>query len=371
MDPEINSGENEPKEDTNVRPSKNRLYIIIAFAVVLLVAVVWAYLSFTSRNAKQTANTPTPTINTTSSDSFSFAAVGDFGAQTDFKATLSTIKKFNLDFTLGLGDFSYGEVANEVAWCNLVKNQLGADYSFELVAGNHDTGEYGNQGYIQAFSKCLPNKIQGAKGKYGAKYYFDYKGLARFILISPDIKIGNKTYEYTKGTNEYAWLKQSIEDAHAKGINWLIVGMHKNCITIGVKKCEIGNDITNLLVKEKVSVILQGHEHGYMRSKQLTINSSCPLLTPTSYKTACVVDASSQNAYSADAGTVLIINGSGGYKLRDINLNRPEKPFFATWNGANIKPAHGPTLISINKDALTATFEGNDGKAYDTFTLKR
>ncbi len=45
--------------------------------------------------------------------------------------------------------------------------------------------------------------------------------------------------------------------------------MHKPCLSLGEYACDIGADLTNLLLSKKVDLVLSGHEHIYQRSKQL------------------------------------------------------------------------------------------------------
>ena len=46
----------------------------------------------------------------------------------------------------------------------------------------------------------------GARGRYGAEYYFDYGTLLRVIMIAPDVTIGGEAYRYVQGNAHYAWL---------------------------------------------------------------------------------------------------------------------------------------------------------------------
>ena len=96
-------------------------------------------------------------------------------------------------------------------------------------------------------------------------------------MISPGLTFTNGgLYDYSVGTTHYNWVSNTIDSARATGIKWVIVGMHKNCISMGRMTCQIGPDIFNLLVSKKVDLILQGHDHNYQRSKQLAeLRRSC------------------------------------------------------------------------------------------------
>ena len=127
--------------------------------------------------------------------SFVFNAVGDFGGYTDTTAGLNLIPSSGAAFTLALGDLSYGSFTPESAWCDYIKSKVGNTYPFELISGNHESN--GQDGLIDNFAACLPDRIGNITGTYAKEYYFDYPAsapLARFILISPALTFTNGGY---------------------------------------------------------------------------------------------------------------------------------------------------------------------------------
>src|SRR5439155_5589275 len=130
--------------------------------------------------------------------------------------------------------------------------------------------------------------------------------LARVIMISPSITMPDgTTFDYTANppSAHYQWLVDAIDGARATGIRWVIVGMARDCVTAGEKSCEIGQDVFNLLVSKKVDLILEGHEHGYERSKQLTIGGGCPAIPlNATAPAACIANDGSQGTYAKGAG---------------------------------------------------------------------
>lgn len=347
----------------------------LAFCLLLILIVALSYLS--ANNDQPTLKEVVVQNNKSTSNeknlvtSVRFAAVGDFGATDDAKAVLKTIAKESPDFTLALGDLSYGEVS-EKDWCTLVHSALGSDHPFEIVAGNHDTDGMkvgSGKGHIYDFAACLPNRMANMQGDYGLNYYFDYQNLVRAVMIAPDITLEGHQFSFQKGEPDYEWLKGVITDAKTNSIPWVVVGMHKNCLTLGEKTCEIGTDLLDLLTEQKVDVVLQGHEHAYFRSKQLVVNQDCPSLQPKGFKPACVNEGIENKQYKKGEGTLLAIPGTGGRALRDVNENRPEKGYFAAWSGKNVDPAYGPLIVTIEKSTLSAYFSGTDGKKHDVFSL--
>jgi hypothetical protein len=92
----------------------------------------------------------------------------------------------------------------------------------------------------------------------------------RVRVIDPDLPRGSADAEYCKDgeTSNCNWLEARTDEAKSKGL-WTIVSMHKVCVTVGKKICEVGAELFNLLLERKVDLVLQGHEHGCQRSKQM------------------------------------------------------------------------------------------------------
>ena len=306
-------------------------------------------------------------------DSFSFAVAGDLGGAS--KATASFEALANLappaDFFLGIGDMSYDEVKPEAAWCDYVHQHLGDTYPFEILVGNHEEQPSGPNGFIDTFAGCLPDRL-GASGLYAHRYYFDYPAgapLARFILIDPDLYRGATVADYCTGgdTENCDWLKARIDEAKSQGL-WTIVSMHKNCLTIGEKSCEIGADLLNMLIDRKVDLVLQGHDHGYQRSKQLSLGAGCAAVAAKAYNAGCVVDDGADGGYTRGAGLVFIISGAFGRSTYAVNTSDPEAGYMASW----LLPAddsNGFVQFTVSKDALDGRFVNSRGDFADNIKI--
>jgi hypothetical protein len=300
---------------------------------------------------------------------FSFTASGDIGATSNSEGTLQAIKNTGSNFHLALGDFSYGQLQPETAWCNFIKSKLGSNFPFELVSGNHDQDGSG-QGHVTNFASCLPHRLEPLSGAYGTEYYFDHQNLARIIMISPNVVLNGETYAYNSGSVRLNWLSNSIDSARSAGIPWVIVGMHKNCLSMGTKNCEIGTDLMNLLISKKVDLVLQGHDHNYQRSKQLAHNSSCTSLSENTYNSTCVMDSGNDDRYGKGIGTVFQIIGSGGVGLTNINTSDTEANYFAKYMGANINPTFGVSKFNVSSDEILVQFlRGSGGNFYDNYSI--
>jgi len=199
------------------------------------------------------------------------------------------------------------------------------------------------------------------------EYYFDYppgNPLARFIMVSPNMFPG-----YSKGTSHYKWVKRIIENARAANIPWVIVGMHQNCLVIGTQTCP-SPDLINLLLSEKVDLILQAQKHDYQSSKQLALNSTtCPAMAITSYNPNCVVNDTT--SLTRGAGTVIVVTGTGGtVPLLSISTTDPKIGYFRSWMGANVNPTWGVSRFTVSATQLTAQFVPVSGVAFsDGFTI--
>ncbi len=344
---------------------KNNNLVIILIILIAVAGCVAISRQISNRYAADQANNiqPSKQITATQSGSFKFTALGDISSSKNAAHVLTKLGKTKNDFTLALGDLGYDGNGTEEKWCDFVKERIGSKHPFQLIAGNHDDGN--GDGDILAYRKCLPNKQKNVKGDYGLEYYFDHKKLARFILISPNID--NYGFSYNAGSKHYNWLSKTIDSARAKNIPWIMVGMHKNCITIGEKTCEIGGDLLDLLVKKKVDIVLQGHEHGYIRSKQLALSPDCPSIMINSTNSKCI--KKSGNTFKKGDGTIIAISGTGGKNLRDINLDDPEKEYFQTWNGSNIGNSYGFSMFNISKNRLISEFVPATNNYTDSFSI--
>lgn len=297
--------------------------------------------------------------------------VGDFTSSTRAGAVLDAINTADSDLTVALGDLSYGTTGQEQAWCDFVTSRVGAGYPFELLSGNHESN--GQNGNINDFSACLPNQLPGMVGTYGRQYYVDVPAvdpIVRFIQISPALPFPDSTWSYAAGTPRYTWTEQAIDGARADGVPWVVVGMHKPCISVGQYTCEPGADLFNLLLSEKVDLILSGHEHAYMRSHQLSLGAGCATFAPGTFDADCVID--SDDAFTQGRGSLAAVVGTGGVELRNIDNADPEMPYFDATSGLNSNPTYGALDVTATADTLSGSFlRGAGGTFTDAFSISR
>jgi 3',5'-cyclic AMP phosphodiesterase CpdA len=259
-------------------------------------------------------------------------------------------------FNLALGDLSYTD-APESEWCDYVHSRVGDKFPFQLVAGNHED-DFGGDGHISEFATCLPDRMDSV-GDYAKEYYFDYRGVARFILISPDLTIDGEHFFYGDSNEHYEWLEKTIDDARAADIPWVIVGMHKNCLSVGEYYCDIYQELMSLLVEKKVDLVLHAHDHTYQRTRQLATGSSCTVVEVDSFDEDCVVDSGEDDAYTKGSGSVFVTTGTAGEGLYETNPDDPEAGYVVKWMGANSDPRKGFTKFTVSDAEISAEFVGS------------
>jgi Calcineurin-like phosphoesterase len=317
-----------------------------------------------------------PAAQTSKADETKTVAVAaDIGMQRAGRATFEAMAAARPDAHLLVGDLSYAGPDSAEPFCRMVQGILGDSTPIEIVSGNHEE-DSGEDGRIADYAACLPDKL-GAQGEYARQYYFDLGDkLARFILISPDLTIDGKHYFYGSDddgadTPQMAWLKRAIDDARAKDIRWVIVGMHKPCISIGEYYCDVYQEAFTALIDKKVDLVLSGHEHSYQRSGQLAAGRpGCREAIVDSFDEDCLVDK--LGPYERGQGTIFVITGHGGGELYDVHRDDPEAGYFARAMGANNSNArHGFSLLTLSPQKLELRAVGSsDGTFEDSFAIE-
>ncbi len=325
-----------------------------------------------ARDAAGNSSAASTLVVTTASPwpSVRLTAAGDHGGDNDRGGqTLNQLAALAPDAHLALGDMSYSELTPESVWCDWVANGdpvagitgVGA-IPFQLVAGNHEE-DTRTDGFIRDFAACLPDRM-GAVGDYGVEYYFDLGGLVRVIMIAADLTVDGEHYDYGSGPHR-AWLERAVTEARTVGIPWVVVGMHKLCVSAGIKSCEIGESMMDwLLAPGRADVVLHGHDHTVQRSHQLTCVDE-HTTTP-----GCIVDNDSSHAQGA--GGVVLIGGTFGRSADPINMADPELGYFFSWmQGADTDPdqSQGLWLLEFDASDLSGQWVGSTSSYSDTFWI--
>src|SRR5256712_2732909 len=368
--------------------------------------------------ALSATSTTVPVSHAATGTSFTFSVGGDHGDSLiagDGAASLNRLVSSGSDFYLAIGDLSYTNTTTGDTWCSQFKSSYN---NIEILAGNHDTGEENGTSATRSYERYLTgcpytlttsvlNCGPVVLNCYGKEYYFDYPAvnpIARFIMISPVVfnvtGVCNATtkcnsafgspcddphgcWAYNKFDTHYNWVSSTIDNARTSStIKWVVVGMHKVCISAGDQTCNIGPDLLNLMISKKVDLVLEGHDHSYQRSKQLAINtSSCTGITTTAsyptYNSNCVVNDGSSGVYTPGAGTVVVVQGTFGAPFNTVNDPSSngcspcaaEAPYFAKLMGQNtLGNGHGFMQYTVTSDRIDAK-SSFSGLFRDSFTI--
>lgn len=292
-------------------------------------------------------------------------AVGDIGMGTSAQAMLSVAGAEPADAFIALGDLAY-QAGVETKWCDMVRTRLNYR-NVEVVPGNHedDTGTGGN---ITNFAACLRERVVSG-GTYPTNYYADFGSLVRLVVISPGLSVGGRFYDYFPINQERRWLIDTIAAGKAQG-RWIVVALHKPCVSVGEKPCEIRADLMDVLTS--ADLLLAGHDHIYERTQQFRTGPGCTTFSSTWANPACVGGDGYGGTYTAGRGAVQVISGVGGQSQNALGAADIEWPYVVVANGRNSwSPADGYLRITATPSALAAEFRATKGQFGDSFTIRR
>ena len=355
-----------------------------AFGIFALVVSTLAVLLvvYSSASEAQDAGVSEPTladaqpvqapvgVEPTRSRTVRLTAAGDHGGRNSRAGqTLDLVAELAPVAHLALGDLSYSERVPESAWCEWVidgDKDVGVSgvgsIPVQVVAGNHEDDRR-LDGFIRKFADCLPDRLD-SEGDYGVEYYSDIGGLVRVIMIAADLTVDGEHYGYGGGSHR-KWLQQAVLGARADGIPWVVVGMHKVCVTTSTKSCEVGESVMDwLLAPGRADLILQGHEHGVQRSHQLrcvNVDKSTP---------GCIVDTDGN--HSQGRGGVILIGGSFGRDSYRQNPDDSEAGYFAAQMPGDESPddeQQGVWQLDFSSSSLKAQWVGSTSAYKDAFVM--
>jgi len=303
-------------------------------------------------------------------DAVRLTAAGDLGGRNNRAGkTLNLLVSLAPVAHLALGDMSYSDIEPESAWCDWVINGDGSagvsgvgSIPVQLVGGNHEE-DNSPDGFIRDFAACLPDRF-GSIGDYGVEYYTDIGGLVRVVMIAADITVDGEYYDYGSGPHR-AWLEQAVNGARLQGIPWVVVGMHKVCVTTGTKSCEVGESLMDwLLAPGRADLVLQGHDHGVQRSHQLRcvdVDTSTP---------GCLVDT--DGSHSQGDGGVILVGGTFGRSARSHDSSDSEAGYFASVlsdQSSSSDEQQGVWQLDFTPTSLSGRWVGSTSAYTDEFLI--
>lgn len=240
--------------------------------------------------------------------------------------------------------------------------------------GNHDS-KYAN--FQNHFNVANPYTEEENATPAGNDYYYSY-GNALFIVLN--------TNNYNVASHEKLISKAIQSNPNA---TWKVVTFHQDIYGSGKDHSDsdgmiLRTQLTTLMDKYDIDVVLQGHDHTYSRSYMLTSDGQAH----TSYDSTALKDATEaqlaefqkQNlCYSIADKTQGTVNNPNGVLYMEANSSTGSKYYNLISTQQDYIAARSQTwtptysVIDITKDSFTiTTYDVNTGKALDdAFTITK
>ena len=130
-------------------------------------------------------------------------------------------------------------------------------------------------------------------------------------MISPALDFGHGEWSYDEGTPHHDWLRAAVTGARAAGIPWVVVGMHKPCLSLGHYECDPGADVVDLLLDTGVDLVRDRPRAPLPAHQPLALRPGCRTIRPGRFDPDCVA--------TDGAGTTFVTVGTGRHALRDVH----------------------------------------------------
>jgi predicted phosphodiesterase len=262
------------------------------------------------------------------------ALVGDQGIGQRARAVLDLIRSESADLLVILGDFDYENKPSE--WGQML-NQLGNDFPWFAVIGNHDIQSW------SAYEAIIAQKqgsISGAqcRGKPGLQASCLYRGVQ--LIMS---EIG------TKGdrVQEEDFIRRELAQSQ---VTWKFCLWHKtqHDMQTGAKTDEVGWTAYQSC-QSAGAIIATGHEHAYARTKTLTA------LGDAASGYGAVGES---NAVEVGPGrTFLAVAGMGGIQLRVFVPSHEKDTWWGAYYTADRESVNGQVkTVDNSSDGMGALF---------------
>ncbi|MBD2702049.1 metallophosphoesterase [Spirosoma sp. BT702] len=311
-------------------------------------------------------------------------ALGDFGAGNDnqknvYQSYLNATVNKRADVWVWLGDHAYccGQEDEYNKYVFSAYPQTLRNLPIFTTPGNHDYADSEvnfNIPYYNLFS--FPQQGEAGGVPSGSKSYFsaDY-GPVHLISLDSQGRQEGQFRLYDTTTTQVQWLKR---DLAANKLPWTVVIFHHPPYSKGGRNSDteeamrlIRENLTPILERYGVDLVLNGHSHGYERTYRMKGHRG---LANTYDKNAYVVENTtgrydgSPNScpiLTKGQGTVYVVNGSGG-QLGGQAVDYPH-PAMLYYN--NI--IGGSMLLDVVENRLDAQFLTSDGSVRDRFTIMK
>jgi calcineurin-like phosphoesterase family protein len=294
--------------------------------------------------------------NENSSD-FSFAAVGDWGCNSNTINTVNKIVQKNPELVLALGDFSYNNTSAD-CWLNIIGP---IDQKVKIAIGNHDD-----------VTPRLLTQLMGHFALRNQYYSFNYENV-HFTAISTELPP-------RMDSEQYKFVKNDLANASSDpNVDWTVVYYHKpayispNQHTINQQNVTVSytpdanfRDLYHPLFDEYgVDLVIQGHQHAYERSYPITYNWT----NVSSNSSKPVITDSNITYYRNTEGETFATVGTGGQGIYEFT---GKDPYIITqYEGFGFLNVNVINNDNNSGTTLSAKFYTNDGAVKDRFTITK
>ncbi len=231
---------------------------------------------------------------------------------------------------------------------------------FMPTAGNHE-----KEDSVLVSNFILPNMAENCDVEIGGYYSYDYNNCHFTVLDTNDMVDDELSDE------QISWLKEDVSSSEAK---WKIVVMHKAAYSngshfddddvIGIRK-----QLCTLMPYLGVDMVLQGHDHVYLRTDAMNANFVVP----------CKEKQVTHNGleYTAKvnpSGTVYSIPGTSGVKVYEVKDNAETDKLFPRAEAIKDVDSQVFTAITVDGDYLYYdAYSVVDGEAQriDSFAIEK
>lgn len=284
------------------------------------------------------------------------------------------------DVILLLGDNAYAIGTDEEYqnnFFNIYQDYFLKNNTLWAVPGNHEyySGAQNRRdiSYFQIFS--LPQKAELGGIPSGSEMYysFDYANVHFVALDSYGIEQDQYRIYDTLGP-QVQWLKR---DLAANRQPWTIVFFHHPPYTRNSHDSDsegelklIRQNLTPILERYKVDLVLSGHSHLYERSRPMrghtglstTFVDDQHLVNLSSGRYDGVENSCAYIKNGGDEGVIYVVAGSGGQNNGYNGIAHPAMPFKNATNG-------GSVVIEVEDNHLNFEWLCNDRIVRDQFTI--
>lgn len=279
----------------------------------------------------------------------------------NWNITLNTALSANPDtnFLITAGD-QINSSSNEYEYAGFLNASAIQNYALSTAIGNHDSS---NSNYSDHYNNPNSNVATEGRTKAGTDYYYTY-GNTLFVVLD--------TNNYNCATHE-AVIKQAV--AENPDAQWRVVMFHQDIYGSGKDHSDsdgivLRTQLTPLMDKYDIDVVLQGHDHTYSRTYQLSSDGK----DHTSYDSSNYKDdpnyLDENNCYVINSDTVggtvvdpegtvyLETNSATGSKFYDLITGQQD---YVAERSQTWTPSY--SVLSVDENSFTiATYDVTTGE---------